>query len=112
MSWIVAGVAAASAVMGAVNQGNQARAQKKANETNANMAAAEQQYSPWTGMKASAPPVNPISASPVGGAMQGGLSGAMFASQFNKPKATDPLQTSNPTMYDATPKTGYYGSIG
>jgi len=58
-----------------------AQAQKRANEQQTKMAAAQAEFSPWTNMRPETPQIKP--ADPVGGALagglQGGLSGVMAA---------------------------------
>lgn len=50
------------------------------------MAAAQTEYSPWTGIKPGTPQMQAVTGSALGGAEQGALSGAMFSKQFNKPE--------------------------
>lgn len=78
MSWVVSGAAAATAVVGAYSADQQRKAQQDANKQQAEMAAAQTQYSPWTGMQTGQANLQPVTASALQGGLQGGLSGAMF----------------------------------
>jgi hypothetical protein len=78
MSWVVSGVAVGSAVIGAYSQEEQRKAQVAANKQQAEMAAAQTQYSPWTGMGSGQANMQPVTGNALSGALQGGLSGAMF----------------------------------
>lgn len=84
MSWVIAGTAIGTAALGAINASQQRKAQQQANETNANMSAAQMQYSPWTGVKPSTPQMGAVTDNVMGGALQGGLGGAMFGSALQK----------------------------
>lgn len=71
-------------------------------------------YSPWTGIKGD---LSPVTASPLGGAMQGGLTGAMMYQTFNSgPKATTPNNVSDMQKMSAsnTPlfESGRYDQMG
>ena len=78
MAWMIPVAMAGMGAMDAADKRNQQRSQMKAN-------AEAMKYSPWTGMK---PEMMGMSGpSEMGGAMQGGLSGAMMMDQFNKPDA-------------------------
>jgi len=74
MSWFVVGMAAVGAVQGA----EQRSAQKKANKAQADAAAAQTQFSPWTKAGPGKLDQKPVTASALGGAVQGGLTGAMY----------------------------------
>lgn len=87
MSWVIAGTAIGTAALGAINASQQRKAQQQSNEANANMSAAQMQYSPWTGVKPGTPQMSAVDANPLGGAIQGGLGGAMFASALKKNQA-------------------------
>lgn len=87
MSWVVAGVAGGTALLGAVNAAQQRNAQRKQNQQQADMSAAQMEFSPWTGVKPGTPQVSAITANPLGGAVQGGIGGAMYA-MGNKEKLT------------------------
>lgn len=78
MSWFVAGTTAATAVVGAYSADQQRKAQQDANKQQSEMAAAQTQYSPWTGMQTGQANLQPVTASALQGGLQGGLSGAMF----------------------------------
>jgi len=73
------GAGALSGAAKATHKGAQADRQRK-------LAAETQRYSPWTGMQAGAVE----EANPVGDMFGGGLAGAQFGQQFDKPKA-DPF---------------------
>ena len=91
MSWVVAGTAAGTALLGAYQGEQQRKAQVAANNQQAQMAAAQTQYSPWTGMGAGQANLSPVTGSALGGAIQGGLSGAMFAQGMKKGDQKQPL---------------------
>jgi hypothetical protein len=98
MSWIMVGVAGASALM-SHQQAKEKQAQEKANM----LANAEQiRYSPWTGMKTDIK--GATAGSPMAAAAQGGLSGAMMGQQFSKGFGAKPAPA--PTGADA-PNGGY-----
>jgi type II secretory pathway pseudopilin PulG len=82
MSWVVAGVAAGTAVLGAVQASQQRKAQQQANQQQANISAAQTEFSPWTKIQPQGFNPEAPTASALGGAVQGGLGGAMFAKQF------------------------------
>lgn len=84
MSWVVVGVAGTTAVLGAINAAEQRKAQQKANQQNANIAAAQQEFSPWTGIKPASPQMQAVDSSATAGAAQGALSGAMTGLQVKK----------------------------
>lgn len=90
MSWIatsvLAGVGAGKGLLDAQNQRQQKKAELMANAT-------QIQYSPWTGMKADVQGMGELqsgASAALGGALQGGLSGHMMASQFKRPKVDGP----------------------
>lgn len=64
----MAGIGALQGLMGA-------KAQQKQNQTQADMAAAQTQFSPWTGMGAGKAQINTVS--PVGEALKGGIGGGL-----------------------------------
>jgi uncharacterized membrane protein len=78
MSWAVTAVVGSTA-LGAYQAEEQRKAQAAANRTNAEMAAAQTQYSPWTGMATGQAEMAPVKGDALGGAAQGALGGAMFA---------------------------------
>lgn len=97
MSWAIAGTAAGTALLGAVNASQQRNAQRKQNQMQADQAAAQMEFSPWTGVKPGTPQMQTETANPVGSALQGGLGGAMYA-MANKDKlqpASSPMTDSN-----------------
>lgn len=73
MSWIMVGTAAIGAIQGA----QQAKAQRKANQQNADMAAAQTEFSPWTGAKPGQAEMGAITTSALEGGVQGAMTGAM-----------------------------------
>lgn len=86
MSWAVTAVVG-SAALGAYQAEEQRKAQAAANRANAEMAAAQTQYSPWTGMATGQADLKPVSGDALGGAAQGALGGAMFAQGMKKSAA-------------------------
>lgn len=80
MSWVVVGTAAVSAV--AADQKRQA--QERANVQQSKISAAQTEYSPWTGITPQAYQPQAVDSSALGGAIQGGLSGAMFSQGLKK----------------------------
>lgn len=79
------------ALLGAVQGDQQRRAQENANKQNANISAAQTEYSPWTHLGASTPQIQAPGkgASALAGLAQGALSGAMYSSA-NPEKAAAP----------------------
>lgn len=79
------------------------------NERQAKMAAAQAQYSPWTGMKPDTPKMQPVDE--VGGALtgaaQGALSGAMMKNAQDQNKLNQPPQQNPMNPNDATKATLY-----
>lgn len=84
MAWLVVGTTAA---LGALTASQNRQAQQRANQQSADLSAAQMQYSPWTGVKPQAAQVTPVTANALGGALQGGLAGAMHEAS-NKPVDT------------------------
>lgn len=89
MSWVVAGVAGGTAVLGALNAANQRKAQQRQNQQSADVSAAQTQFSPWTHIQPQGFQPQAITANPMSGAVQGGLGGAMFGMQLKKGMAED-----------------------
>lgn len=93
MSWIVVGVGAATAALGAYQASENRRAQKSAierqNHDNLRIAQAQAEYSPWTGIKPQNTTMNAVPAgqSDFGGAVQGGIGGAMFGQGIKQNQA-------------------------
>jgi len=77
MPWIPLAVAAVSAVQGEA----QRAAQQRQNQKQADISAAQTQYSPWTHLGASTPQMQAPTPSALGGAAQGALAGAMYSQQ-------------------------------
>lgn len=69
-----------TAAVGAVQGNQQRRAQQQQNQQQTDIAAAQTQYSPWTGIKPQGVQFNPVTGSALGGAAQGALAGAMYSS--------------------------------
>lgn len=74
--WAMAIPAIAGAVLGYDQQRRQAKATEKFNKGQAEVT----RYSPWTGVKGQ---IQQNNADPISGALQGGLSGAMFGQQLS-----------------------------
>lgn len=83
MTWAGTAIAVGSATVGAINANQQRKAQQKANQANANISAAQTQYSPWTGAAISSPKFEATPDNTFGAAAQGALGGAMFAKRLN-----------------------------
>lgn len=81
MSWVATGVAVGSAVIGAEQGNAQRKAQAQANRANMEMSAAQTEFSPWTKINPTNAQAQAPTTSGSQGAMQGALSGAMFAAQ-------------------------------
>ena len=99
MSWVVVGAAA----IGAVTADQQRRQAKKQNQQQASMAAAQTEFSPWTGLGAgSFSPVSEGQGALAGGA-QGALGGWMHKQANAKPEvpAPAPMQTGAPLAQTA-----------
>lgn len=108
-------IPAAMAAVGALQKSQQAAAAKKANQKAMQANAAVMEYSPWTGMKADMiqPSAINVGGEAFGGALQGGLSGAMFQKEFGKPQASETPMTDQfqPTPFAANsfqPKQSMY----
>ena len=101
MSWVVVGMAAVGAVQGA----EQRSAQKKANKAQADAAAAQTEFSPWT--KAGPGQLNQqaVTGSALGGAVQGGLAGAMY-SKKNPAEGAKPTAEMQQGMNEVNAPTG------
>lgn len=100
------------AALGAVQAEQQRKAQARAQEQNAQMAAAQTKYSPWTGMGPGQVQAQAPNGGALQGAMAGGLSGAMFGQQFaDKPPTVydekvapiNPLATQTDNQYGSSP---------
>lgn len=76
MSWVAVGTMAA---LGAVQGQQQRQAQAKANQQNADISAAQAQYSPWTNIKPQGVQIGALGGGALGGAEQGALAGAMYS---------------------------------
>lgn len=90
MSWIIAGTAAGSAVLGAAQASQQRKAAAQTNAANANLAAAQTRFSPWTGM-AGKYEAQPLGNTPLAGAAQGGLAGAIQGQGIKNSMAANDL---------------------
>jgi len=77
--WPMIAATLGSAAIGALSGAQQRKAQQEQNQAQADIAAAQTQYSPWTNIKPQAAQMQTVTGSPLGGAAQGALSGAMFA---------------------------------
>lgn len=87
MSWVAVGVAA----VGAVSSMQQAKAKKKAQEEQNQVAAAQTMYSPWTGVSGQAD-TSPQQ-SQFGSALSGGLQGYMTGSMMKNANAKSAAET-------------------
>lgn len=110
MSWWVAG---AMTVASVANANSQRKAQQDANQKNAQINAAQMEYSPWTGVKPGEVQMQATPNTALASGLQGGLSGAMFAkkngfgSESPAPApnmSDDQLQKSNPDEFAARQK--------
>lgn len=97
-------MAAMGALMGAANE------QKKRNDqTHFNKYQAEvTRYSPWTGMQGQ---LTPVTGNPLGGAVQGGISGAMFGKSFQGGNGTEAAIGALNAKDDGTVVSGGYGQM-
>lgn len=77
----------ALAALGAIQGEGQRRSQERANKQQANISAAQTEFSPWTGLTPQAFTPQAEGAGALGGAVQGGLSGAMFSQGLDKADA-------------------------
>jgi len=96
---VVGGIGAAQGMM-------QARAQKKANEQQAMINAAQTEYSPWTGITPGQTQVQPANAigSALSGGIAGGLAGYMQSQAGKKAEGQDALLKAQTDYYkSATP---------
>lgn len=84
MSWIIAGTAIGTAVLGAAQGAQKRKSEQAQNQASADMSAAQMQYSPWTKITPQAYQPNAPDSSAFGGAVQGGLGGAMFGQSLKK----------------------------
>lgn len=101
MWWIPASMA-----VGGIMAGQQARAQKKAQQQQANVTAAQTEYSPWTGITPQQFNPTPITTSAMSGAVQGGLSGLMQEQAMQKSQAQDDLMKSQTDYYNSQSQGG------
>jgi hypothetical protein len=90
MAWVTVGIAGGTALLGALSAANQRKAQQQQNQAQADISAAQTQYSPWTGVKPQAAQMQAVTGDPLGGAAQGALSGAMFAQGMKNQDANRP----------------------
>lgn len=102
MSWVAVGSMTA---IGAVQGAQQRKAQQEANQQNANLNAAQMEYSPWTGVKPGVATAAPVTASAFGGAEKGALSGAMFAHKGGAPGNDEASQLASAKGGAAMPAT-------
>lgn len=105
MWWIPASMA-----VGAIMQGQQAKAQAKAQEKQAAISAAQTEFSPWTGITPQQFNPQPITASALGGAVQGGLSGVMQEQAMAKGAAQDDLMKAQTNYYNSQGQAGQMNS--
>lgn len=103
MSWMMAGMAA----MGVVNAQMAAKAKAKENQKNAEISAAETQYSPWTGIQPTKFQYQDPNAT--GNSIAQGAQGALSGAMFNSANKAPPAQT--PGAAQAAP-TSPYSSMG
>lgn len=82
MSWVAVGVTGAGMIMGQ----QQAAQQRKAQRDQNNIAAAQTEFSPWTGVQgqASTEPTQSNFQGALGGGMQGLMAGNMMKGQMDK----------------------------
>lgn len=102
------------AALGALQGSMQAKAQQRANKQNADISAAQTQYSPWTGLGASTPEIK--AADPTGAALSGGIGGGLsgYMQGLSNQAAQTPAMPATPGMPQkmATPGTSPYSSYG
>lgn len=89
MSWVAVGLGGLGLVQGM----GQAKAQKKANERNAKISAAQMEFSPWTGMSPQGfqSQAVDVAGSALGGAAKGALSGMIHNQANAKPGMDAPV---------------------
>jgi len=87
MPWIPVATMIASAALSAHQANKQRQAQADANQQSANISAGQAEFSPWTGANPQAVQTSPLGTDALGGAVQGGLAGAMFANGMKKSDA-------------------------
>jgi hypothetical protein len=88
MTWAATAIAVGTATVGAVSANQERKAQQKANQANANISAAQAQYSPWTKITPTTPNIQATPDKTFGAAAQGALGGAMFANRLGAGKTT------------------------
>ena len=91
--------AIALAGLGAIQGGQQAAAQRDANKQQAQMAAAQTEFSPWTGAGPGKANLQAVTGSPLAGAVQGGLSGAMYGDKLGFGQGTEPNEMDRAIEY-------------
>lgn len=101
MSWVAVGTMAA---LGAVQGNQQRQAQAKANQQNADISAAQTQYSPWTNIKPQGVQMGALGGGALGGAEQGALAGAMYSKALGGQKAAQGAALTK--EFDAMPSGG------
>lgn len=114
MSWIVVGVGVGTAALAAYQQGEQAKAAKRNKQAELNANAAQIENAPYTHAAIQTEGMGNIkdpSSAAVGGAMQGGLTGAMMGSQFKK-QLNQPQQTQPNPTYNGAQMAGGAGDQG
>jgi hypothetical protein len=86
MSWVVTGigVTVGTTALGAVQANQNRKAQQKANQQQADISAAQTQYSPWTGIKGGTPDIKATPDNTAGIIGQGALSGVMFGEKMSR----------------------------
>ena len=104
MAWWIPALAAVGALQG----GQQASAQRKAQAAQNKAAAAQTEFSPWThmgaGQTSNAPTQSDFGGALLGG-IEGGLTGAAFGQQFGEKKPTTPtpeIPTDTTQPYELT----------
>lgn len=88
MSWMIAATLG-SAALGAHSANQQRKSQERANQQQGAISAAQQEMSPWTGVKAQEYNPQAVTGDPLSGAIQGGVSGAMAGYGVKKGMAED-----------------------
>lgn len=108
MSWV--GVAVGTTALGAVQGAQQRKAQQRANQQSADISAAQEEFSPWTGQKPQEAKIGAVTGSPLQGAVQGALTGAMFGKQFSG-APSEPTPAQAPMAGNAMPQSVGAGGV-
>lgn len=107
MSWVYSGVTAAIGIGSSLAA---SKAQKDANKKSADLSAAQQEFSPWSGIKPQEAQITPVNEA--GSALKGGLEGGLAGYMQKQANMTPPATPGATQMPGAAPMGGGAPGMG